>query len=284
MTIKQFYLKKEKQCASLNKESYPVFLYLLHILKYTQTELYMNFDKEMKEDKIKLFDEGFNKYLYDNEPIQYLIGHHDFFGYEFIVDKRVLIPRFETEELVENILGLYDNYFTGQKVLACDIGTGSGAIAITLEKEEPNFSFVATDISEEALEVAKLNNQKLGTNVKFLLGDMLEPLKGMKFDFVISNPPYIPETEDVNPLVKDNEPNVALFGGEDGLKFYRIIFDGVKDIIKDKAIIGFEHGYNKNDEIEQLAKEAFPNCQVIHQNDLEGKQRMTFVLVGDFEC
>ena len=284
MTIRQFYLKQEKLCTSLNKESYPVFLYLLHVLKYNQTELYMHFDDVMKKEDIDLFNEGFEKYLYHNEPIQYLIGYHEFYGYQFQVDNRVLIPRFETEELVSNILNLYDDYFDGQEVSACDIGTGSGAIAITLEKEEKNFKVIGTDISEDALEVARINNQKLGTNVRFVQGDMLEPLKGNRFDFIISNPPYIPETEEVNPLVKDNEPNVALFGGEDGLRFYRIILEGAKDVMKEKAIIAFEHGYNKAFEIEQLAKKHFPDCKVIHQNDLQGKQRMTFVLVGDFKC
>ena len=133
----------------------------------------------------------FDKYLHENKPIQYLIGTSCFYGYDFIVNENVLIPRFETEELVENILYKYDEHFGGKKVEVCDLATGSGCIAITLAKEEPNMHVVATDISKEALEVAKRNNEKFDANVKFLQGDMLTPLKGKKFDIFVSNPPYI---------------------------------------------------------------------------------------------
>lgn len=282
MKIRKFYGQNVKLAEDLNKESYPVFLYLLHVLNYSETDIYMHFDDEINDEQIEKFNEGFNRYLYQNEPIQYVIGYHQFFGYKFHVDNRVLIPRFETEELVENILLLYDKYFENQKVTACDIGTGSGAIAISLKKEEPNFEIIGTDISDLALEVAKLNAKELEADVKFVCGDMLEPLKDHKFDFIISNPPYIPEVEEVDSLVKDNEPNVALFGGEDGLKFYRIILEGASKLMKEKAIIAFEHGYNTYKEIENIAKQCFKKCKVIHKKDLQGKQRMTFILVGEF--
>ena len=282
MTIKKFFDQKVKETEKLGKETYPVFLYLMHILGFNETEIYLHFNDKMSEELIQKFDEGFAHYLYQNEPVQYLIGYHNFYGYKFIVDKRVLIPRFETEELAENVLLLYDEYFDGSEVSACDIGTGSGALAITLKLEEPHFKMVGTDISEEALEVAELNAKNLGADVKFLCGDMLEPLKGQKFDFIISNPPYIPEVEDVDPLVKDNEPNVALFGGIDGLKFYRIILSGAKDLLKERGIIAFEHGYNTKDAIEKMAHEYLENIKVIHKKDLQGKDRMTFILVGEF--
>ena len=139
---------------------------------------------------------------------------------------------------------------------------------------------IATDISYDALKVAKKNNEKLGANVKFLQGDMLEPLKGMKFDIFVSNPPYIPEDEEVMPLVKDNEPNIALFGGNDGMKFYRIILEGLKPLLNDKALIAFEHGYDKKEEMIKLAKKHFPNSEVEVIKDLEGRDRMTFIYVG----
>jgi len=283
MKIKDFFNQQTEATAKLEKETYPVYLYLLHVLNMTESEIYLHFEDEMPEDKIKEFELGYQRYLYNNEPIQYIIGKHNFFGYDFVVNKDVLIPRFETEELVANILELYDQYYEGQKVSACDIGTGSGAIAITLNKEEPNFSIIATDISGDALSVARRNNELLEANVEFRQGDMLEPLKGEKFDFLISNPPYIPETEEVASLVKDNEPNVALFGGNDGLKFYKIILSGAKDLLKEKAIIAFEHGYDKSLAIEEIAKTYFKDAKVIHKKDMQKKQRMTFILVGDFD-
>jgi release factor glutamine methyltransferase len=104
----------------------------------------------------------------------------------------------------------------------------------------------------------------------------------MKFDIFVSNPPYIPEAEEVMDLVKDNEPNIALFGGSDGMKFYRIILSGVKPLLKDKAIIAFEHGYDKKEEMIKLANTYFPNSKVEVLKDLENKDRMTFIYVGDF--
>ena len=101
------------------------------------------------------------------------------------------------------------------------------------------------------------------------------------FDIIVSNPPYIPTVEVVDSLVKDNEPNVALFGGEDGLKFYRIIIENLHKIAKDKFVLAFEHGYNKNQEIEELILKHFPNAKVIHKKDMQGKDRMSFAIVGE---
>lgn len=275
---------KEKQylAISLGKEDSAALIYLLYVSELDTTELYMQMENEIPETIINKFDEGFAKYLYNNEPIQYLTNYQTFFGYDFYVDNRVLIPRFETEELVENVLMYYDEFFYGKEVDLCDIGTGSGAIAISLAKEEPLMKVVASDISKEALEVAEINNQKFDANVKFLLGSMVEPLVGKKFDIIVSNPPYIPNNEEVQSLVKDNEPNVALFGGEDGLDFYRIILRDAKLIMKEKVLIAFEHGYNKNQEIEDLAHLYFPTAKVVHKKDMQGRDRMSFIFVGDF--
>lgn len=282
MTYKKFIKEMEEKAIALKKEESSVVLLLENILNITSSKLFLMMNEEIGEIEINKFNDLFNKYLYENEPIQYLIGKSCFYGYDFKVNKNVLIPRFETEELVENVLYRYDKYFKGQKIDVCDLATGSGCIAITLAKEEKNMNVIATDISLDALEVAKYNNLNLNANVKFLKGDMLEPLKGYKFDIFVSNPPYIPEDEDVDSLVKDNEPNIALFGGSDGLKFYRIILKGIKPLLKDRAIICFEHGYDKKEEMINLAKTYFPESRVEVLKDLEQKDRMTFIYVGDF--
>ena len=183
---------------------------------------------------------------------------------------------------MEQVLYRYDAHFKGKRVDVCDLATGSGCIGITLALEEKNMNVVATDISSKALEIAKENSQTLGAKIELLEGDMLKPVENRKFDIFVSNPPYIPETEDVMSLVKDNEPNIALFGGEDGLKFYRIILSGVKPLLKEKAILCFEHGYDKKEAMIALAKEYFPDAKVEVLKDLEGKDRMTFIYVGDF--
>lgn len=282
MKIEQFLRKEQQKALSLGKEESAVIIYMMHITGYSSSELYLHMSDKVSDDILSKFETEFKSYLYDNKPIQYIVGYQTFYGYDFNVDDRVLIPRFETEELVENILAFYDEYFNGQKVQVCDIGTGSGAIGITLALEEKNMEVYATDISSQALEVARSNNEKFKANVTFLQGDMVKPLYGKKFDVIVSNPPYIPDSEYVEELVKENEPNIALFGGNDGLKFYRIIIEDAAKIAKEKFIMGFEHGYNKNAEIEALILKQFPNAKVIHKKDMQGKDRMTFAIVGDF--
>jgi len=283
MTYQKFIKSMQDKAYENGKEESAVILILEAVTKLETNFLYMKMNEEIEEDIVNKFNDIFNKYLFDNKPVQYLIGYSTFYGYDFMVNENVLIPRFETEELVENVLYRYDKHFKGKKVDVCDLACGSGCIGIALSLEEPNMNVIASDISKEALDVAKYNNEKLNANVKFLQGDMLEPLKSYKFDIFVSNPPYIPNDELVDPLVKDNEPNIALFGGSDGMKFYDIILKGVKPMLKDKAIIAFEHGYDKKAEMISLANKYFPNSKVEVLKDLEGKDRMTFIYVGDFK-
>ena len=282
MTYRLFIKDREKKALECDKDDSAVILLMEHVTQLETNALYMKMNEEISDDIIEKFNKIFDIYLFDNKPIQYLIGTSCFYGYDFIVNENVLIPRYETEELVENILYRYDEHFGGKRVDVCDLATGSGCIAISLALEEKNMKVVASDISSEALEVAKKNNQKFNANVEFLQGDMLEPLRGRKFDIFVSNPPYIPLDEEVMSLVKDNEPNIALFGGNDGLKFYRIILSGIKPLLKDKSMICFEHGYDKKEEMIKLAKTYFPKSKVEVLKDLEGKDRMTFIYVGDF--
>ncbi len=281
MTFKKKMDEASKLAIDNNKEESAILFLMEDVSGYSTGELYFHQNDKMSDELIEKFDDLVNKYIYQNQPVQYLTGKAYFYGYEFNVNPDVLIPRPETEELVENILKIYDRTFKrGTKVDVVDIGTGSGAISITLSKEEESMNVLATDISSEALDVAKNNNLKLEGRVTFLQGDMLEPVMDKKFDILVSNPPYIPSEEYVDPLVKDNEPNVALFGGNDGLKFYRIILNNSTKIMRDKFIIGFEHGYNTSKAIEDLAKELYPDAYVFTKKDMQGRDRMTFVIRG----
>jgi len=283
MTYQRFIKNAENKAIEHDKEESAVVLLMEHVTGFETNMLYMKMNEEVPSEIEEKFNNIFDLYLNENKPMQYLIGTACFYGYDFIVNEDVLIPRYETEELVENILYRYDEHFGGKDVDVCDLATGSGCIAIALALEEKKMKVVATDISKEALNVAKRNNEKFNAGVKFLQGDMLNPLKGRKFDIFVSNPPYIPEGEDVMSLVKDNEPNLALFGGSDGMKFYRIILSGVKPYLKNKAMICFEHGYDKKEEMIELSKKYFPNSKVEVLKDLEGRDRMTFIYVGDFK-
>lgn len=277
-------LLQEAQALAIkeNKEESAAILLLEHLCDLKSNELYLKIHHPVSKELYRQFYELYHRYIYENEPIQYIVGSSCFYGYNFKVNAHVLIPRFETEELVENILYRYDKYFKGQQVDVCDLATGSGCIAIALALEEKNMNVIATDISSKALEIARENSKELGADVQFLEGDMLEPVLQRKFDIFVSNPPYIPEEEEVMSLVKDNEPNLALFGGKDGMKFYRIILSGLQPLLKEKALICFEHGFDKKEEMLSLAKTYFPDAKVEVLKDMEGKDRMTFIYVGEF--
>jgi len=268
----------EKYAVDNFKEDSAVKILLLHFSKMESSELLMKIDEEMPTEIYDEFLFGVDKYIVRNIPVQHITGYEYFFGHKFIVNGDVLIPRFETEELVANVLMMYDEVFDGTKVDLVDIGTGSGCLSVTLDIEEENMTVTATDISEKALTVAKKNNSSLQGNVEFLQGDMLEPLKGRKFDIIVSNPPYIPNKEYVEGLVKDNEPDVALFGGEDGLDFYRIIISGAAELLNEKFIVAFEHAYDKAKELKKIIKKHFKDVQIIQKKDMQGKDRMTFIV------
>ncbi len=260
------------------KEDSGVKLLLLHFSKMTSTNLILSMDDEIPDDIYQDFLYGVDRYVTKNIPVQHIIGFEYFYGHQFIVNGDVLIPRFETEELVANVLLMYDEVFEQAPVDVLDIGTGSGCLAVTLDIEEPNMTVTATDISKEALHVAALNNEHLKGNVTFLQGDLFEPVKGKKYDIIVSNPPYIPLDEYVETLVVDNEPNLALFGGEDGLYFYRLILEQAKSFVKERFIIAFEHAYDTADALKQIVLEHFADVEVIQKKDMQGKDRMTFVI------
>ena len=192
----------------------------------------------------------------------------------------MLIPRYETEELVENILYRIDDYFTDYDTITlCDVGTGSGAIATSLALEESRLKVYATDISKKAIDVAKENAEILNADIEFMIGDMLEPLidSNIKVDIFVSNPPYIPQEQEIEAMVKDNEPHVALFGGDDGLYFYRKIFQGVNSLLNDRALLAFEMGFDQRELMEEALQEYFPNEPYEIIKDINGKDRMLFI-------
>ncbi len=240
-----------------------------------------SFKDEINEELMEKYDKAIDQYIINNYPVQYILGYSYFYGYKMKVDERVLIPRRETEELVAYVLSMYDEMFEGRDVNICDIGTGSGNIIIALKAEEPHFNAYASDISEEALIVARENAVNNNVDVKFMCGNMVDPLKdlGVKFDIVVSNPPYIPEDEFVEDIVKDNEPNIALFGGADGMFFYEEIFKNIKDLLKEKAFLAFEHSFSKKQAMIDLAKKYFKDTEIISIKDMQDKDRFTIVKI-----
>ena len=209
------------------------------------------------------------KRLEMGEPVQYIVGDVDFYGNIIKVDKRVLIPRFETEGLVEIALSYLKD---GDSII--DLGTGSGCIAITLKKKLPNSLVDAVDISNDALELAKDNAKLNNVVINFYNGDMLCTNK--KYDCIISNPPYIAYEEEVMDIVKNNEPNNALYADDNGLYFYEEILKNAKEYLNDKYYIFFEMGYNQGESIKSIALN-YLDCTVEIKKDLQGFDRYVII-------
>ena len=207
--------------------------------------------KHLREDEL---EEGIKK-LESGIPVQYIVGHVDFYGNILKVNENVLIPRFETELLVEKTIKYIKQYFN-KKVSIVDLGTGSGCIAITLKKEL-NCEVDAVDISIDALNVARDNAKSNNISINFILGDMLNNLD-KKYDVIISNPPYIRYDEEIMDIVKNNEPNIALYAEDNGLYFYIDILKNAKKNLKRKSIIAFEIGMEQGNDIKEYAHMYFP--------------------------
>lgn len=241
---------------------------------------YTQLKERMNEDDYQAFLKDVDCYIKHHKPIQHLIGSEDFFGYTFKVNGDVLIPRFETEELVAYVLDYMDAYFPHHETIhVLDVGTGSGCIGLTLAKENPRCQVTATDISGNALKVARENAQALGVQVRFLEGDLYQPIQGERFDIIVSNPPYIPNTEEVLPVVRDHEPHVALFGGVTGLEYYERLIGEASQYLKPHAMMAFEHAFDKAKALRKLIKKALPHQRVEQKKDMQHKDRMTFVFI-----
>ena len=237
-------------------------------------ELLNHLNDYVSEEKVKLLKKEIEA-LEKNEPLQYVLGKVNFYGNEFYVDKRVLIPRFETEELVENTINYIKKFFT-KPVDIIDLGCGSGVIGLTLEKKVSTNSVDLVDISKEALEVTHKNCEKLNSKANLIESDMLSSVE-KKYDVIISNPPYIKTNEEIEDIVKNNEPHLALYAGEDGLDCYRKILKEASKNMKDKALIAFEIGCTQANDIKELATSYLKDVKVEIKKDLSGRDRMCFI-------
>ena len=269
----------EQYALDNDKEPTAVRILLMNFSGLSGAELLARMQDMMQADMYQRFRNAVDAYVIEHKPTQHITECEHFYGYRFGVNENVLIPRFETEELIGYLLDYKAELFGDTPVRVADIGTGSGCLAITLALEDENIEAHATDISEPALKVARQNSENLGANVTFHAGDMLAPLQGQgTFDILVSNPPYIPNHEHVEALVKNHEPHIALFGGEDGLDYYRAILRQAESIMNGRYIIAFEHAYDKAKEIRKLCKKYLKNTRIIQKKDMQGKDRMTFVL------
>ena len=247
-----------------------------NLLNLNPLELLLHLDEEVKAEQIELYKKEVEA-IKNNKPLQYVLGYTTFYGNKFIVNENVLIPRFETEELVENTIKYIKKYFN-KPIDIIDLGCGSGVIGLTLkQKLEPlNTNITLLDISKEALEVAQQNAKNLNLSVNFIENNMLEQINE-KYDVIISNPPYISYDEEIEQIVKENEPQVALYAEENGLYYYRKILSTIKNNLKEEFLIAFEIGYKQKEKIINIINSYLENVQIDCLQDMQQRDRMILI-------
>ena len=241
-----------------------------HILDLNKTNLYLKSKDILDNEKSDLIEQLILRRT-KHEPLQYILGETEFYGCKIKVNPDVLIPRPETELLVEKVL--QEDFGS-----ILEIGTGSGAIAIALAKQMKNIQIKATDISKKALRIARQNAELNNVSIDFIQSDIFENIKG-KYDIIVSNPPYISQNEydKLAPEILDYEPEIALLANDEGLSYYKKILANSKDYLTDIGKIYFEIGYDQAEKIKEIAKEnGFDKVNVF--KDLNGFDRIVKVI------
>ncbi|WP_274459221.1 peptide chain release factor N(5)-glutamine methyltransferase [Gemella haemolysans] len=270
-----------KACLLLRRQGKEESLarFLLMYMLDESPQLFSNSLSEQisKENEEKYFS-LIEKHIKEDVPLSHLVGFEYFYDRKYKVTKDVLSPRMETEELIYKVIE-YINASNKNKFKILDLCTGSGIIAITLKKEleQVSVDIIASDISEEALEVAKENSQSHDATIKFIKSDIFNNIDD-KFDIIVSNPPYIDRKDEVT--IQDNvlnyDPHLALFAEEEGMYFYRKIIEQANDYLNENGVIFFEIGYDQKDKIIKLADMNGYSVEVY--KDINGRDRMAFLV------
>ena len=270
MTVEELIVYGKKYTSSSHAK-----MLLADLLKKNTLELLTILNQEVEEDIEKMYKKMIIA-LKEGQPLQYVIGNVSFYGAKFKVDPRVLIPRFESEELCEKTLA-YMNQKEKYPYRVLDLGTGSGVLGLTLKRLYPWCEVTLVDISSSALELAKENAASLNLEATFILSDWLANIPLQKFDIVISNPPYLKENEKIDEIVKNNEPHLALYGGKDGLDCYKKIFSKLPLYLNNFYFLAFEIGCDQKEALLKLAEQNFQLASCFVEKDLQSRNRMLFV-------
>ncbi|MBZ3775587.1 peptide chain release factor N(5)-glutamine methyltransferase [Lentilactobacillus otakiensis] len=255
---------------SADLDMYAVDFLLEKLFGLSPTELLINYQTKMSDAQWQQFQAAIQQLL-KGVPPQYIAGKADFYGLTIEVTPAVLIPRVETEELVDWILA--ENSPTHLTVL--DIGTGSGAIAIALKKQRPDWAITASDISGAAIDIARQNAEANHTQISFVLSDIFDNIDDT-YDIIVSNPPYIAKDEkaDMDQSVINNEPDLALYAEDQGLAIYKRIAVGASEHLNSSGKLFLEIGFHQEKPVTQIFQQALPEAQVVPKHDVSGHQRM----------
>ena len=278
MTIKQAITKGMIMLKSNNVESpkLKARLLLQYVLDKPRQYIIVYDNKEIDKQQQWQYFVNIEK-LTKGVPLQHITHRQEFMKMDFFVDENVLIPRPDTEILVEEVIKIAQKY-NSPRIL--DLCTGSGAIAISLKKFVPNADITAVDISEKALEIAQKNAEKLEAKINFVKSDLFDKLDNKKFDIIVSNPPYIRKDE-IKKLSEEvqKEPKIALDGGEDGLDFYRIITEQAINYLKTGSFLCFEIGYNQKNDVIKIIEDDQNYKNTYCKKDLYGNDRIIITQV-----
>ena len=289
--------KKNLQQNKIKDSNIKIKLLIEHIFNIKKEQIILSYDKKIKKEKILEFNSLLDK-LKNGVPIQYIINKQEFMGLHFYVNENVLIPQPDTETLVEEVIKYCNiirknnyetsstnckennkkNYCKSKKIKILDLCTGSGIIGISLCKYLGNVETYASDINAKALDIARKNAEDNNVSIQFIHSDMFNNIQEKAFDIIVSNPPYI-ESGVIKKLSKEvqNEPKLALDGGRDGLRFYKIIAENAKEFLKQEGIIFLEIGYDQKEKVEKIFSNYnyYSNIKCI--KDLSGNDRVIII-------
>lgn len=269
--------EKELKKVGVENPRWDADLLLGHILNVRREQLYLERESSLNSKQQEEFRVGIARRA-KREPLQYILKHQEFMGLEFYVDPRVLIPRADSEIVIERLLEVKRDWKpqgNGAKAQIADICTGSGALAISIAHYWPEARVVGTDLSRDALEVARYNARKLKVQVEWRQGDFLAPIYGERWDIIVSNPPYIGNQEytELSPEIFQ-EPKMAFVAGDDGLDFYRNLAQEARSLLKPEGQVLVEIGWQQGEVVKELFKQQGFSTQVL--KDYGGRDRVVF--------
>ena len=278
MTLSEVYSQSLKQLKNPDVEEINIRILLCEInsLK-SMSDFYLQKDEEIRD--LPRYQQYFDRYL-SGEPVQYILGKTEFYGNEFVVDKRVLIPRQESEEVVDFAIKKIHELFGSKKLDIADVCCGSGVMGISLAKNLNVSNVYLSDISNDALDVAKTNSDNLKVKSNLFCGNALDELisSNVKVDILVSNPPYILKNENLDKLVLNFEPHLALFADND-FSIYKNIILNLDKIKKETLLAIFEIGTYTRSVLEPFIKETLPNCEYAFIKDINQKERILYIVL-----
>lgn len=273
MTYNDLLIEGEKIIKKFKLDISMAKLFLMESASLETNDFYININNSPSKKVTKKYFKNLNEYVYKNKPPQYILNKAYFYGNSFKVNKNVLIPRPETESLIDLVKSFIKNK---NNLNIIDIGTGSGIISITLNKLFPENNYYASDISSKALRVAKTNNKRLNTNVSYIKSDLFKNIKIKKFDIIIANLPYVTTLEKIDEFVL-KEPKKALFAGELGIDVYKEFFNEVFNYLNEEGTIITEHGFAQKELLHKIIRENNKDVLIETVKDINNKDRYTIV-------